>query len=156
MLGKIGVFVLFACAAGSAAAQVLTVDRTQSLEQVLANCDRATGLPSGVTPPPPSGPRHKVVINPDWLKRPDAKDMAAVFPASARAERVSGKATIRCEVGLDGHTHDCAIVEEAPDGKGFGAAAVKLAQGMRFVPRRVDCEPVDGGVVTIPINFSLP
>ena len=157
MSGKfalLGAVALLAGVAGPAAAQGLALDRTQTLEQILANCDRSTGLPPGVTPAPYSGARPKIVINPNWLRRPDAKDLAAVYPAAARAAHAGGKATIGCVVGVDGKPHDCAIKEETPAGLGFGGAAIKLAEGMLFIPKRVDCEPVDGGAVTIPITFG--
>lgn len=39
---------------------------------------------------------------------------------------------------------------------GFADAAVRLAEAMLFVPKRVDCVAVDGGRVRIPLNFRLP
>lgn len=156
MLGKIGLLgtvVLFAGMAGPAAAAV-QANTDQLLAQVLADCDRTTGLPPGMTRPPLPGPDGKVVINPSWLHAAEAKDIGMVYPVRASNARISGKATISCQVAADGHPHDCAVVAETPAGEAFGAAAIKLSQIFRFVPKRVNCEPVDGAVVTIPIDFN--
>ena len=157
MLGRLGLFgalMVLALAGKPAAAAGLTLDRSQTLDQVLADCDRATGLPHGLTPPPPLGERRKIVLMPEWLRRPSATDIAAVYPAAARSARVSGKALVRCVVGADGLVHDCQVTEETPAGMGFADAARQLAAQMLFVPKRIDCAPVDGGQVSIPFAFA--
>jgi TonB family protein len=153
-MALLSVLALAGSAGGHAAAQGLGgPDRSQTLDQILANCDRSTGLPPGIKPHTVDGPRRKVIINPDWLKRPDAKRTAAAYPAAARAAHVGGKAVVECLVGADGHPHDCRVKEETPPGMGFGDAAVQLSQETLFIPKRIDCEPVDGGLVSIPMTF---
>jgi protein TonB len=134
----------------------LPLDRTKSLEQILADCDPTTGLPHGVGPPTSSGgERHqRVVINPNWLRRPSATDIANAYPPDARASRISGHTIIKCIVGLNGETHDCQIAAEDPPGKGFGDAGLKLAKLMLFIPRRIDCVAADGASVSIPFGFG--
>jgi hypothetical protein len=39
---------------------------------------------------------------------------------------------------------------------GFADASLTLAQDMLFVPKRVDCVPVDGAKVVIPLVFLAP
>jgi TonB family protein len=150
MIGKLGSLAAMALVIGLAAP---TMAQERTLDQVLANCDRATGLPPGATPPPRSEPGQKVVINPDWLRKIDPRGIRFVYPENAWNERIGGRAVIRCQVSVDGLAQDCAIVNEAPPGFGFGEAALKLAPAMRFVPKRVDCEPVGGATVTVPIDF---
>lgn len=155
-LGLFTVLAFLALGCHQAVAAGLTLDRTQSLEEILADCDPATGLPHGVTPPPAQTPRQRIIINPNWLRRPDARAFAAAYPAAARSARLSGQVVVQCLVGADGHTHDCAVAQEAPPAMGFGAAGLQLAQDMLFVPKRVDCGAVDGGRVSIPLTFKLP
>jgi len=137
---------------GEPAAAGVGLDRTLTLGQVLADCNPATGLPRGVTLPP--GPRRSVVIMPDWLKRPDAKAYAAAYPAAAKTAHVGGRIEVQCLIGSDGRPHNCLVIDETPKEMGFGDAALKLASSMLFVPKRVDCAPVDDGKVSIPISFS--
>jgi TonB family protein len=153
-IGLLGVLAVSPLATNPAAAQGLGgPDRSQTLDQILANCDRSTGLPPGIKPRTVDGPRRKVVINPDWLKRPDADQTAAAYPLAAKAAHVGGKALVQCLVGANGRAHDCQVKEETPAGMGFGDAAVQLSQETVFIPKRVDCEPVDGGLVTVPMTF---
>jgi protein TonB len=148
--------VLTALGLGASKASALTLDRTQTLEQILADCDPQTGLPHGVTPPATAAgdQRRRVIINPDWLRRPSAGDVAKVYPAEARAGRVSGHTVVDCLVGTNGTPHDCQVSEETPAAMGFGDAALKMAAQTLFIPRRVDCAPVDGGRVKMPFSFS--
>jgi TonB family protein len=153
--GFAAALILAALCPGLSRSAGLALDRPRTLEQVLADCDPQTGLPHGVAPPAAAGgPKRRVVINPDWLRRPSAGDIASAYPADARAARVSGRAVVQCVAGADGLTHDCQIAEEAPMGKGFGDAALKLAALTLYVPRRVDCAPVDGGRVAMPFSFA--
>jgi len=156
MLGKLPCLIAFALIAlgGEAAAGGVGLDRSLSLDQILANCNPATGLPRGVKLPPMPGPRRSVIINPDWLKRPDAKAYAAAYPAAAKAAHIAGRADVQCVVGSDGRPHDCLVIDDTPGGMGFGDAALKLASSTLFIPKRFDCAPVDGGQVSIPMSFS--
>jgi TonB family protein len=51
----------------------------------------------------------------------------AFYPPAARAAGVEGQATIRCGRDAQMKLTGCALVSEAPAGRGFGAAALALA-----------------------------
>lgn len=149
-LGLISALTIFAFGGQAAGAAPVPA---QSLERVLANCDPSTGLPRGVKARVEAGPRRSVIINPGPLSQPDAKTVAAAYPNAAKPTRVSGKVLMTCLVAVDGRTQDCQVVEETPPGLGFAEAALRLAGQMVFVPKRLNCVPVDGGNVSIPISF---
>jgi TonB family protein len=95
------------------------------------------------------------VINPDWLRRPTAQELTAVWPAEATKQGLTqGRAIISCSVMLDGKLANCVVKEETPPGAGLGAAALKLSETMLMRPQMVDGKAVQGANVTIPVNFQ--
>jgi protein TonB len=109
---------------------------------------------SSTTFDPPAA-RDPDIRNPQWLKRPGASEFARFYPDRAQRMEQEGSATITCGVTAAGSLTDCRLVRETPDGFGFGAATLKLAQYFKMSPRTVDGQPVEGGQVTIPIRFNL-
>jgi protein TonB len=51
---------------------------------------------------------------------------------------------------------DCSIIEEAPKGGGFGAAALKMSHLFKMTPKTTDGQSVAGAKVVIPIRFNPP
>lgn len=98
----------------------------------------------------------KIITRPDWAAKPTGDDMERFYPAKARAENVSGRATITCEVAVDGALVGCRAKNESPAGYGFGDAAVSLGGIFRMKPKTINGEPVGGGTITIPIVFQAP
>jgi protein TonB len=99
--------------------------------------------------------KPKVISNPTWLAKPDAVDMARYYPPRAIDRELSGAASIRCTVNARGEVGGCSVLNETPAGLGFGEAALKLSRFFKLSPRTEDGQPVDGGVITIPIRFTL-
>ena len=58
-----------------------------------------------------------------WAEAPGLADVAAVYPAKAKAAGVAGMVNLSCTVGHDGRPRDCAAIGESPSGLGFGYAA---------------------------------
>lgn len=96
------------------------------------------------------------VSPPDWLARPDAKELADHYPSLARALDIEGRALISCSVDLKGRLQGCVSVAASPRGLGFDKAALAMSKLFAMQPRLVDGKPVAGGTVRIPIRFVLP
>ena len=68
----------------------------------------------------------------------------------------NGRATMSCTVRANGTLTDCSIVSEEPPGAGFGEATLELARFFRMRPMTVDCVPVEGGTVCVPVVWRAP
>ena len=88
---------------------------------------------------------------PDWLRKPSAEQLLAVWPAAAAGE--SGRAALDCLVAPQGGLYDCRVVEESPSGRGFGDAALALAPQLLMKPSTLKGRPVFGAVA-FPIKFD--
>ena len=94
-------------------------------------------------------------VNPDWRRKPSGEEMAQAYPPAAIERELSGRATIRCQVRLDGTVGDCVVVSEEPAGLGFGKAALEISQYFEMYPGIRDGVPQES-TVRIPIAFQLP
>jgi TonB family protein len=88
-------------------------------------------------------------VTPLFSDAPDITQMAAAYPAKAKAARVGGTVELTCEVGRDLHPRDCAALNERPGGYGFGVAARKLAEKLT-----VDGSSMIGQNVFVPVTFD--
>lgn len=91
----------------------------------------------------------------DWLKRPTAEDLAAVWPREAWQKGLGGKVILACQVSLQGALFDCQVGSETPEGAGFGRAALALAPQLLMKPAVRNGKPVVSQV-QVPINFRTP
>ena len=96
------------------------------------------------------------VTSPEWLVRPDGDDLAENYPGLARALSIEGRATISCTVDVKGALQDCVSPTASPPGLGFDKAALEMSKLFAMRPRTVDGQPVAGGMVRIPIRFTMP
>ncbi len=106
----------------------------------------------GITPPgsPP------LVEAPKWLKRPRDIDIAALYPPAAERAEVSGFGIARCTVAEAGDLKACSVVQEWPEGYGFGKAAVEATDRFfRLGPVDNDGRPTAGRPIDIPVNFVM-
>ena len=91
---------------------------------------------------------------PEWLKKPTGGDLVKLYPPEALQKTKSGQAVIHCMVNVQGTLHGCVVINEAPAGMGFGAAAVKMTRTMSMKPATENGKPVESDF-TFPIKFSV-
>jgi TonB family protein len=129
--------------------------QTQALVAALLLGATAANAAPEQGPAPQKGAHQPVVVNPAWVRTPDAEQLAHVFPPAAIAASVAGKTRLKCQVRVDGSLDGCVLLSESPAGWGFGEAALKLVPYFQMRPKTVDGVPVGGVSVTIPINFAM-
>jgi TonB family protein len=149
-----------AAAVGSSSAQE-SAPEPQSEPQSGAQSGAQSGTPAAdaATPSPepaprrPADPAGRAYRPPSWRIKPSDKDWSAAYPEAANRRGLAGKATVRCQVTLEGDLAGCVVTDETPGGEGFGAAALQMTGHMRMTPAMLDGRPVTSRVV-IPVSFQ--
>jgi hypothetical protein len=100
------------------------------------------------------GTRRTALPTLAWVAAPTYADVAAAYPAKARASRTGGRATLYCSFVHDGRLTDCDVVTEEPRGMGFGAAARKLATLFRAPQDLGDGKGLKELAVQLPFAFD--
>ena len=89
----------------------------------------STGAANGTgTGPSSAGTGPSVIGNPDWIKKPGARQFQRAYPERALRRGIAGAATLDCRVAADGTVNSCRVVDESPVGENFGSAAMKLSR----------------------------
>ena len=115
---------------------------------------RSAAAPSVASVAPVTPPQPDVIVQPKWIVPPDPSLVSRYFPDFARRSEQNGRVTLQCAVAASGAV-SCTVLSESPPDFGFGAAALKMVPGFKISPKTVNGTPVDGGVVRVPISFSL-
>lgn len=84
---------------------------------------------------------------------PDAVRLRKAYPPRAYQRRSAGAVTMRCWVSIEGAADGCVVLEEVPEGRGFGAAALGLAAAYRFKPQTSDGKP-ERGTIDLVVKFE--
>ncbi len=82
-----------------------------------------------------------------WVAGPSVADVAAAYPAKAKAAGVGGAVNLTCTLNREGRPRDCYALGEKPSGMGFGAAAKKLAE-------KLQAQDLGGQEVRVPVTFD--
>lgn len=98
----------------------------------------------------------QLITAPDWISRPSGSDLAALYPAAAKAKGEAGKGLIECRITAEGTLNACAVVREEPLEAGFGPATVALADKFRMAPLSKDGVATAGGKIRIPVLWRAP
>lgn len=85
-----------------------------------------------------------------WATQPTREQYMAAYPAKARAEGVGGKVLLHCTVAKQGALAKCKVMSEAPQGEGFGDAALGLTPLVQAVPGQT------GKRLALPLVFRPP
>ncbi|HEY8617115.1 energy transducer TonB [Phenylobacterium sp.] len=85
-----------------------------------------------------------------WAKTPTAQDVAAAYPAKAKAAGVGGQVMLSCTLNRALSPRDCVVTREQPSGYGFGNAARRLAEGLVAAPGGALLKGVE---VEVPVAF---
>lgn len=94
----------------------------------------------------PSAPYWAEPVQPDLAEQ--------LYPGFAALLGQSGRATVACPVETEGHPYLCEVVDEAPRGLGFGAAARVMMASAKIGLRHIDGVPVPGRIQTT-IRFHM-
>jgi protein TonB len=62
---------------------------------------------------------------------------------------------MHCKVTITGALSDCEVLDETPEGMGFGAATLRLAPRFQMPATTPDGKSVEGATVDIPIRFAM-
>jgi hypothetical protein len=93
---------------------------------------------------------------PKWTRTPTAEEVAAAYPASAKAANLAGSGTAECTVGATGELTACVPVNETPIGAGFGAAAMAVAPRFQMPTTGPSGRTTVGRTVRVPIGWVNP
>jgi len=97
-------------------------------------------------------PIHKVSKEPFF--DPDKLKAALVYPPIALRSGIEGRVILELFIDRHGQIQRIEIMQERPEGRGFGEAAVKAFTGMRCVPAIADGEPVSARY-RYPVSFKI-
>lgn len=131
----------------------LTVDAGAKLD--IPNLATAGSGPANGTGTGVAAASDPVVRAPTMPRAPSADEMARFYPERAQRTGVQGQALIECVVTIGGRAEACRVLSKSPGGYGFGDATVKLAERFRLTPKTVDGKPVAGGVIRVPLRWTL-
>src|SRR5579859_1601859 len=84
-----------------------------------------------------------------WVEAPTVADIAAAYPAKAKAANIGGTVTLTCAIGRDLHPRDCEALKEKPGLYGFAPVARKLAEKLKASE-----SDMIGKNVFIPVTFE--
>jgi len=105
--------------------------------------------------PTPTPAPANVIVPPRVGQWPTAAEFERAYPDRARERGRTGRAVLRCQVTIEQRATNCVVLNESPQGWGFGEAALRLANQTEVYPQLVDGQPTNDGMLDIPYVFRL-
>jgi TonB family protein len=84
-----------------------------------------------------------------------AKKEVVLWPAGALERGVRGRVVLTCRIDVHGLAERCRVAWEAPQGYGFGAAALALRPTFKLSPREGPGGPIDADM-NVEVEFRPP
>jgi protein TonB len=109
-----------------------------------------------IVDPTPPEPVHHVISRPNWERTPDGDQFTQYYPDRAMRLGKEGSVKLDCLVRANGTLTQCAVGSETPEGYGFGEATQKIARYFRMTPQQEDGKAVEGGAVSVRVQWKLP
>jgi TonB family protein len=133
---------------------VLSPDQRKLFDAATMPQGKPPSVATVVNQPLPDRPDYKLPghTDPGWLVKPDADDIARVYPSAAQRQHISGKVELQCTVDLYGYLTDCIVASETPKDQGFGNAALELTAYIRMQPATTFGIPTPSSIV-LPLSF---
>jgi protein TonB len=132
-------------------AETMIETETPPEQTVVAPATLITPVP--VSPADEYLPMHKVSVRPEFDEQKLAK--AIVYPSMALRSGIEGRVILELFVDRNGMVRQIRILQESPQGWGFGEAAVKAFTGYQASPARANGEPVSCRM-RWPVTFRSP
>ncbi len=92
---------------------------------------------------------------PAWAETPEEADFSRAYPRQALNSNLPGRAELVCTIRADRRLN-CEVSGETPEGQGFGAAALAVAQNYVVAEREIG--PLGflvGDRIILPITFAI-
>lgn len=96
------------------------------------------------------------ISNPPWTDAPTLAQFEAAYPRALLGKGVIGHASVRCGFAPDGSLQRCAVLNENPSGKRFGAAAKSLLPRFRVDVAALGARPLADMRIDLPFHFIDP
>ena len=107
----------------------------------------------------------KLITQPVWVKKPDGRDIARLYPARAAQEKVTAQLTMACRIDAEGLLRDCIVdsgklvgdaLTRPDDEQAFKAAMLELSKSFQMAAVSRDGVKVAGASVRIPVRWMTP
>lgn len=110
-----------------------------------------------------AGPDSTVVTKPNWLRKPDVRDIARLYPAGAAAANIAADTMISCRIANDGRLTACGLDHVSVVGDNlpqpgadpdFAGATLELSKLFQLAATDRDGHPTAGRMIRIPIRWA--
>jgi TonB family protein len=85
-----------------------------------------------------------------------ASILSRYYPEEAYRMKVEGRTSVSCKLAGDGRLDACWVLDEDPKAMGFGEAALRIVDELRYSPPRVAAPPYDEQSLDVRIRWKLP